>query len=93
MTICLIIIGICILGICFCVFMLSRNDKVYKFGIKLCDLVYEHNIKNLDDFIDLDCLPDYDDMFYSFKKLKIENWLSEDVIKKLKKENDEIKRF
>ena len=53
--------------------------------MKLLNLIHRYNMNNLDN-IDLDCLPEFDDMVYSFKKLKIENWLSEDVIKKLKKE-------
>jgi hypothetical protein len=54
----LLIIGI--MGLVFCIFLAIRNERVYKFRIKLCNFDYD-TYKSL---------PSYDKMLYSFKSLE-----------------------
>lgn len=77
---------ICVIGISFCIYIQFKIQKMDVFYMNLLNLIHEYNMNNLDDIIDLDCLPEFNDMLYSLKGLKVENWLSEDVVKKLKKQ-------
>ena len=83
----IVILGIiCVLGFSFCIYIQFKIQKMDAFYMNLLNLIHEYNINNLDDIIDSDCLPEFNDMLYSLKKLKIENWLSENVIEKLKRD-------
>jgi len=78
----------------FCFVILIRNDRVCAFRIKVNELCGAYNIRRINEGkfgIDsrewaYDNLPSYDKMLYSFKKLRLETYLSDELIKKLKYE-------
>jgi hypothetical protein len=50
------------------IYLVARNDAVYKFRLKMID----------EDFASYLKLPKYTKMVYSFKRLKKENWIKDD---------------
>ena len=81
-------IYICMLGFTYCFYSLFRNHRVYLFRSLIIDAIYNHNINSLNGkmttFISYEVMPTYDNMLYSPKRLKINNWLQPDVVKLLK---------
>lgn len=70
------------------IYLLFRNNKVYKFRTRIIDLEtdkylaeksYEKNPYELHDRYT------YDEMLYSFKPLKLENWFTKEEVESLLK--------
>ena len=65
-TILLIAMGVCLVGIFYCMYLLERNDRVLKFRLHVL-----HNMSTKDH----ENMPSYSAMVYSFKALTVENWI------------------
>ena len=96
----LIVLKFFICTICIiCFYFLIRNHQVYKLRRKISNAeskYYEEKFykinNNLENIKDVDLsfpiyhsLESYNNMFYSFKSLKLENWLSKENYNKIKK--------
>ncbi|MCM1170094.1 MAG: hypothetical protein NC324_09190 [Bacteroides sp.] len=75
-------------------YIFSRNGAVYRFMIMINELAYAASMQrigaNRSDFYEPRVLADkyeYNDMLYSFKPLKLEDWYTEEEIRTLKGEN------
>ena len=83
----MILINVYILLMGFCVRQLIRNNQVLKFRMEMIDIVSEWTQNNGYKDSALNWfyreLPSYNKMMLSFKKLTLENWATEDQIKKL----------
>ncbi len=86
------IIVICLISLIgvYCLYLLYRNDQVYKFRVKVLNLcfIYDRkypndNLSHLWNEISSE-MGEYDLMVLSFKKLTLENWVKEENIEKLK---------
>ena len=88
-TIIIITILITAILILFATYFLIRNVEVCNFRNKVNDLVYRYGIRELDAHAYIkyySLLPHYDKMLYSFKKLRLESYFTEQQISKLKGE-------
>lgn len=92
MTVYLIIAILCIVGIIICLWLLKRNNKVYSFRCEITHLCHKYNIRMIDErtYDSSNTAYDrflekytYEDMLFSFKKLTLENWFTEEEIKEL----------
>lgn len=68
-------------------YLLHRNDSVYKFRRYIIERVFEAKIRAinkgvfyLDEYDDIYDKYSYDDMLYSFKPLKLEYWFTQEEI-------------
>lgn len=83
-----IILVIILSGLFIGIYLLFRNNKVYKFRTRIIDLEtdkylaeksYEKNPYELHDRYT------YDEMLYSFKPLKLEDWFTKEEVESLLK--------
>lgn len=84
----LTLLAFCLGGMALGCYRLYRNDKVYKFRYEILDLESERHSEAIRQglfFKRLNLLDkySYDDMLYSFKPLKLENWFTEEEIEYL----------
>lgn len=82
-----------------CIYFLIRNNKVYKFRGYIADLIYYRACDMIDDGAshkDTFCLWNmldnisYEEMLYSFKPLKMECWFTDEELKSLGYEREDI---
>lgn len=81
-------LAFCLGGMVLSCYRLYRNDKVYKFRCEIIDLEFERHLEAIRQGLFFKHLHlvdkhSYDDMLYSFKPLKLENWFTEEEIKYL----------
>lgn len=82
-----------------CVYFLIRNKKVCKFRMYIADLIYFRACDMINDGVSyqnasylwdmLDYIS-YDEMLYSFKPLKMECWFTDEELKLLGYEREDI---
>lgn len=94
-----LVISISIIMLIFSLYFLIRNNKVYKFRIKYSNAAFDYLEKVLNSCVTRQDLDNYyvlrndllntidkysyDQMLYSFKSLKLENWFVENEIQYL----------
>lgn len=87
-------LALAFLGIILFPIMLYRNSRVANFRQHIIDLCYGWNVANIEGDENayewfLEAIPSYDKMLYSFKRLTLSNWASDELINKLlNKSND-----
>ena len=83
-----IIIGVGTLVGFISLYMMYRSNKVLKFRIEIITLLYGYYKNNkYEDFKELHInnhVASYNKMLWSFKPLKLEYWMTEDMINKIK---------
>lgn len=87
-------ITICFIIPVLLLFVLIRNEKVYKFRMKVNDMQFNYNVWQIEKehkyLNPMGALPDYGRMLYSFKKLTLENYLPASMIEELMKCPDNL---
>lgn len=73
----MIMIEIIVIAIVYLVYLLIRNEMVYKFMMKLIDIDREYNTKLINKYT-------YSRMLFSFKRLKLTSWFTEEELKDVK---------
>jgi hypothetical protein len=90
---------VCSIGVIISMYVLIRNNKVFKFRVYIADLIYSRAYDMINDgashrdvFGLWDMLDDisYEEMLYSFKPLKMECWFTDDELKSLGYERKDI---
>lgn len=78
------------------IYLMKRNENVYKFLVNIKDICYKHDLNNIEkdgychhilsSIMDRLCptAKEYAKMIFSFKKLKYENYLTKEEIETLK---------
>lgn len=86
------VLGLVFLALIYTFYLGYRNEKVYKFRTMISDkYIGPKAMQEIDNGKDwqwtheiYDKLPSYDKMMFSFKPLKVENWISKEDLEKLK---------
>lgn len=81
---------VCSIGVIFSMYVLIRNNKVHKFRTHLINLIYKDGANNFWEKIELLDKYTYENMLYSFKPLKMEYWFTDDELKLLGYEREDI---
>lgn len=81
---------VCSIGVIISMYVLIRNNKVYKFRTHLIDLIYKDVGNNFWEKKELLDKYTYNNMLYSFKPLKMECWFTDDELKSLGYERKDI---
>lgn len=75
-----------ILSFLFSIYMLIRVLRVTKFLLEVNNLCHEYSVRHIGDCAYNWCWPkfkNFDSVFYSFKRLRLESFLTKDEIKRL----------
>ena len=81
---------VCSIGIIISMYVLIRNEKVYKFRHHLINLIYEDVSSSFWEKRKLLSKHTYNNMLYSLKPLKMEYWFTDDELKLLGYERKDI---
>lgn len=79
----------CVAGLVISIRMLLRNNKVFSFKLLLSELAYEYEMRHLLEQTGISAYEwfankySYEDMMWSFKKLRLEDWYTEEEIYKI----------
>lgn len=73
----MIMIEIIVIAIVYLIYLLIRNEMVYKFMMKLIDIDREYNTKLINKYT-------YSRMLFSLKRLKLTSWFTEEELKDVK---------
>lgn len=81
---------VCNIGVIISMYVLIRNNKVYKFRRHLLNLICEDVSNNFREKQKLFSKYTYNNMLYSLKPLKMEYWFTEKELKLLGYEREDI---
>ena len=81
---------VCSIGVIISMYVLIRNNKVYKFRTHLINLIYKGVANNFLEKKELLDKYTYNNMLYSFKPLKFKYWFTEKELKLLGYERKDI---
>lgn len=68
---------IIVIAIVYLIYLLIRNEMVYKFMMRLIDIDYKYHTNLRNKYT-------YNQMLFSFKRLKLTSWFTEEELKDVK---------